>query len=172
VPRVLSTLSATVWRVRSLQQSKGSTSQIVWFHPQPRSFSHRSSCLDSTQTQPKRRVPETIDSFPSRQHTGSGRVRASAYLRVRETVVVQRPLLGYSRMARHPERTHNPKVPGSNPAPATKRTLGIPTCAEDSVAPCVGAGYVGGTSVPAKTCHASADFASRLRRINVRSPTR
>jgi hypothetical protein len=28
------------------------------------------------------------------------------------------------------ERTHNPKVAGSNPAPATKKALGIPTCAE------------------------------------------
>jgi hypothetical protein len=29
---------------------------------------------------------------------------------------------------------HNPKVAGSNPAPATKKTLGIPTCAEGFLA--------------------------------------
>ena len=32
------------------------------------------------------------------------------------------------------ERSHNPKVAGSNPAPATKKTLGIPTCAEGLLA--------------------------------------
>jgi hypothetical protein len=31
-------------------------------------------------------------------------------------------------------RAHNPKVAGSNPAPATKKTLGIPTCAEGFLA--------------------------------------
>ena len=32
---------------------------------------------------------------------------------------------------RNPDnRAHSPKVAGSNPAPATKKTLGIPTCAE------------------------------------------
>jgi hypothetical protein len=30
--------------------------------------------------------------------------------------------------------THNPKVAGSNPAPATKKALGIPTCAEGLLA--------------------------------------
>ena len=29
---------------------------------------------------------------------------------------------------------HNPKVAGSNPAPATKKALGIPTCAEGFLA--------------------------------------
>ena len=32
------------------------------------------------------------------------------------------------------ERSHNPKVAGSNPAPATKKTLRIPTCAEGFLA--------------------------------------
>lgn len=32
-------------------------------------------------------------------------------------------------MAESSERTHNPKPAGSNPVPATKRTLGIPACA-------------------------------------------
>jgi hypothetical protein len=31
-------------------------------------------------------------------------------------------------------RTHNPKVAGSNAAPATKKALGIPTCAEGFLA--------------------------------------
>jgi len=37
-------------------------------------------------------------------------------------------------MAESPKRAHNPKVAGSNPAPATKKTLGIPTCAEGFLA--------------------------------------
>jgi hypothetical protein len=37
-------------------------------------------------------------------------------------------------IATSPEQSHNPKVAGSNPAPATKRTLGIPSCAEGFLA--------------------------------------
>jgi hypothetical protein len=32
------------------------------------------------------------------------------------------------------KRTHDPQIAGSNPAPATKKTLGIPTCAEGFLA--------------------------------------